>query len=69
MSTEELEQVLAELRRHRETFGGTPFVLLVERQADGGWRLLEYGLWDIGDLAAWIAVHKRNETQLKEAQG
>jgi hypothetical protein len=65
MSIEELAQVLAEINRRRAVFNDTVFVLVLEREADGEMKLLDYGFRDIGDLAAWIAVQKTkpNSTQ------
>lgn len=60
MSQDELERVLATLR-NRMTFSDTVFVLVLEREADGEMKLLEYGLREIGDLASWIAVHKQRQ--------
>ncbi len=57
MSTDELEQVLEALNQRRAVFNDTVFVLVLER-AGGELKLLEYGMKDIGDLAAWIAVQK-----------
>lgn len=58
MSQEELERLLMTLR-NRMTFSDTVFVMVLEREPGGEMKLLEYGLRDIGDLASWIAVHKK----------
>lgn len=59
MSTDELEQVLEVLSR-RPAFNDTVFVLVLERR-DGEVQLLDYGMREIGDIAAWIAVEKQQK--------
>lgn len=65
MTTEELKRVLEALNQRRAAFNDTVFVLVVER-TDGDIKLLDYGLREIGDLAAWIAVQKSKQ---KHTQG
>lgn len=60
MSSDELEQVLGALNRRRAEFYDTVFVLTLERTEDGRFKLLEYGMKDIGDLAAWLAVNEKH---------
>ncbi|MEW6287364.1 MAG: hypothetical protein AB1509_14165 [Chloroflexota bacterium] len=60
MSSDELEQVLDALTRRRAEFYDTVFVLTLERTDDGKFKLLEYGMKDIGDLAAWLAVQQEH---------
>jgi hypothetical protein len=55
MTEEELIEVLERLRERR--LFDEIFVLVVEREGRR-WKLLDYGMKDIGDVAAWLAVQK-----------
>jgi hypothetical protein len=44
------------------------FVLILERQPQGDLKLLDYGMREISDLAAWLAVQKHKYTDKKETQ-
>jgi hypothetical protein len=66
MSGDELKQVLDALNRRRTEFYDTVFVLTLERGEDGKFKLLEYGMKDIGDLAAWLAVQNENQAHKGE---
>lgn len=68
MSTEELERVLEALNQRRAAFNDAVFVLVLERERSGEMKLLDYGLRDIGDLAAWIAVQKEKQTKPTEGE-
>lgn len=68
MSNEELERVLEALNQRRAAFNDTVFVLVLERERSGEMKLLDYGLRDIGDLAAWIAVQKEKQNQPTEGE-
>lgn len=62
MSEEELEQILNRLRERR--LFDEIFVLVVERQGKR-LKLVDYGMKEIGDIAAWIAVQNHE----KEREG
>lgn len=64
MTETELERILERLRERR--LFDEVFVLVVERSGSE-LKLLDYGMKDIGDLAAWIAVQK--EKQNPSTQG
>ncbi|WP_322508024.1 hypothetical protein [Anaerolinea sp.] len=68
MSTDELERVLEALNQRRAAFNDTVFVLVLERERSGEMKLLDYGLRDIGDLAAWIAVQREKQNQPTEGE-
>jgi len=60
MTAEELETILDHLQSRR--MFNEVFVIVVER--DGSrLRLLDYGLREIGDLAAWLAVYGQYQQQ------
>ena len=61
MTETELERILERLRERR--LFDEVFVLIVERTGGGEIKLLDYGMKDIGDLAAWIAVHRDAQFQ------
>lgn len=63
MSRDELDTVLEALNQRRAAFNDTVFVMVLERKQDGDVTLLDYGLQEIGDLAAWIAVQKTGTTK------
>lgn len=65
MTEAELEQILHRLRE-RHLFDEV-FVLIVEREK-GELKLLDYGMKEIGDLAAWIAVQKDKQNQHTEGE-
>jgi hypothetical protein len=62
MTEVELEQILDRLRERR--LFDEVFVLILEREK-GELKLLDYGMKEIGDVAAWIAVQKK-QSQEKE---
>lgn len=66
MTETELERMFAALR-HQAAFNDVVFVMVVER-SQKGIRLLEYGLKEIGDLAAWIAVQNQQSFHQGEIQ-
>lgn len=60
MSSDELERALETLKQQRMFFGDSVFVLTLERTGNG-FKVLEYGVKDIGDLAAWLAVQNEQK--------
>ncbi|MEP0806572.1 MAG: hypothetical protein HRF47_13880 [Chloroflexota bacterium] len=66
MSSDELERALAALKQQRMFFSDSVFVLTLERTEDG-FKVLEYGVKDIGDLAAWLAVQNEKHTKGEQA--
>ncbi len=58
MTEAELEQILERLRSRR--LFDEIFVLILER-TNGELKLLDYGMKDVGELAAWIAVQKQKQ--------
>lgn len=65
MSEEELSRVIERLRERR--LFDEIFVLIVER-TNGDLKLLDYGMKEVGELAAWIAVQKGKRNQLTEGE-
>jgi hypothetical protein len=57
LSEEELRHLLERLCQRR--LFDEVFVLFLEREPQGDWKLLEYGMKEIGEVAAWIAVQKK----------
>lgn len=64
MTEAELQRILERLRERR--LFDEVFVLILERSGSE-LKLLDYGMKDISDLAAWIAVQK--EKQNPSTQG
>jgi len=64
MTEAELQRILERLRERR--LFDEVFVLILERNGSE-LKLLDYGMKDISDLAAWIAVQK--EKQNPSTQG
>lgn len=64
MTEIELEQIINRLQNRR--MFDEIFVLILERQ-NGELKLVDYGMREIGDIAAWIAVEK--EKQNPSTQG
>jgi len=64
MTETELERILDRLQNRR--MFDEIFVLILERQ-NGELKLVDYGMREIGDIAAWIAVEK--EKQNPSTQG
>lgn len=58
--TEEVLQIVERLRERR--LFDEIFVLILERE-NGELKLLDYGMKEIGDIAAWIAVQKQKITE------
>lgn len=65
MTEIELEQILNRLQNRR--MFDEIFVLILERQ-NGELKLVDYGMREIGDIAAWIAVEKQKTTTEGEQQ-
>ncbi len=65
MTEAELERILERLRERR--LFDEVFVLILEREK-GEWKLLDYGMKEIGDIAAWIAVQKEKRNQHTEGE-
>lgn len=63
MTEVELEQILERLRSRR--IFDEIFVIVVER-GDKDIKLLDYGMKEIGDIAAWLAVQKHSNENLEE---
>jgi hypothetical protein len=61
---EELTHLLERLRERR--LFDEVFVLILEREPQGDWKLLDYGMREISDIAAWLAVQKQKYTNEKE---
>ena len=66
MTEMELDRILERLRERR--LFDEVFVLILERQPQGDLKLLDYGMREISDLAAWLAVQKHKYTDKKETQ-
>lgn len=66
MSEEELNQLLNRLRERR--LFDEVFVLVLERQPQGELKLLDYGMREISDVAAWLAVQKQKHTDENEKE-
>lgn len=63
MTEEEVLQIVERLRERR--LFDEIFVLILERE-NGELKLLDYGMKDIGDVAAWIAVQKQKQKPSSE---
>lgn len=64
MGEEELTHLLERLRERR--LFDEVFVIILERESHGDWKLLDYGMREISDIAAWLAVQKQKYTNEKE---
>lgn len=65
MTEVELEQILERLRSRR--IFDEIFVIVVER-SDKDIKLLDYGMKEIGDIAAWLAVQKQSNQQKEKSE-
>lgn len=65
MTEVELEQILERLRSRR--IFDEIFVIVVER-SDKDIKLLDYGMKEIGDIAAWLAVQKQSNQQKEQSE-
>lgn len=65
MTEVELEQILERLRSRR--IFDEIFVIVVERN-EGDIKLLDYGMKEIGDIAAWLAVQKQSNQQKEQSE-
>lgn len=62
MTEEELEQILERLRSRR--LFDEIFVIVIEREK-GDIKLLDYGLKEIGEIGAWLAVQQEKQNREK----
>jgi len=63
MTENELEQIMERLRQRR--IFDEIFVLILERNSQGDIKLLDYGLKEIGEISAWLAVQKEKQNHEK----
>lgn len=65
MTQEDLDRILDRLRSRR--IFDEIFVIVVERES-GDIKLLDYGMKEIGEISAWLAVQQDKQNQSKRSE-